>query len=233
MTLQDWICLALVYAVIAASLGTALFLDRRGSSIDPRKVVHMGVGAVVLLWWMFSENWIMAVFFTVPFAVIVFAAMFRGNPVSDSKMGELSNDMGHRTGLFLYVVSINILVLLFWDHWTAASVGMMAMTMGDGFGSVIGRRFGRHRILNGKSLEGSLAVFAATVLSSAFIILFYGWLTASGFYPTGDSIAVVPIWVASIIAGAVASVLEAVCPGQFDNLAIPIIVASAMVLLGL
>ena len=125
------------------------------------------------------------------------------------------------------------MVIFFGDHWTAATIGIVAMTFGDGFGSVIGKRYGRHRILNGKSLEGSLAVFVATAVMAAVIILYYGWLTSAGFYPGGDSVATVPFWVASIIAGLVSMVLEAVCPGQFDNILTPLAVAVAMVPLGL
>ena len=233
MTPQDLVGLALVYAIIASSLAVALVMERRGTGGDARKVVHVGVGLFVLMWWMFSENWIMLVFFTVPFAVLLFIAMFRGNAVSESKLGDLANNKGHRTGLFLYAVTITILVAFFWDHWTAATIGVVAMTFGDGLGSIVGRRYGRHRILNGKSLEGSLAVFAATALSAVFIILYYGWLTASGFYPAGDSVAIVPFWAVAAIAGLIAMVLEAVCPGQYDNIVTPLVVAVAMVALGL
>ena len=102
MTPQDLVGLALVYAIIASSLAVALVMERRGTGGDARKVVHVGVGLFVLVWWMFSENWIMLVFFTVPFAVLLFIAMFRGNAVSESKLGDLANNKGHRTGLFLY-----------------------------------------------------------------------------------------------------------------------------------
>jgi dolichol kinase len=41
------------------------------------------------------------------------------------------------------------------------------------------------------------------------------------------------MWAAALLAGAIASVLEAVCPGEVDNLAIPIVVAVAMVAIGM
>ena len=175
----------------------------------------------------------MMAFFTVPFAIVLFAAMFRGNAVSESRLGDIANNRGHRTGLFLYVVSLNILVALFWDHWTAATIGVVAMTFGDGFGSIVGRRYGRHKTINGKSLEGSVGVFLATAVMTAFVMAFYGWLTASGFYPGGDSVAVLPIWAVAVVAGVLASLLEAVCPGQYDNIVIPLVVATAMTALGL
>ena len=193
MLTQDYIGLALVYAIIASSLLVALAMERRGSQRDVRKVVHIGVGLFVFVWWMFSENWIMLVFFTVPFAVILFVAMFRDNAISNSKLGDLANNKGHRTGLFLYAVTITILV---------------------------------------KSVEGSVAVFLATAVMSAVIVMFYGWLTASGYYPSGDSVAIVPVWAVSVIAGALATLLEAFCPGQYDNIVTPLVVSPAMVLLG-
>lgn len=233
MTPQDWIGLALVYAIIATSVAVALFLDRKNLKIDSRKVIHIGVGAFVLVWWMFSENWIMFVFFALPFAIVLLLAMFDGNPISKSHLGSVANDQGHRYGLFLYVVSIGLMIVFFWEHWTAATIGIVAMTVGDGFGSVIGRRFGKHPTVNGKSLEGTIGVFTATFVAAAFIMIYYGWLTSMGFYPSGDSIPLIPIWAASLIAGAIASILEMVCPGEYDNILIPVVTASAMVLLGL
>ncbi len=232
MLTQDYVGLVLVYLIIAVSLVTATLVERRNPERNVRKIVHIGVGFFVFVWWMFSENWIMLVFFAIPFTLILFIAMFRGNAISNTKLGELSNDKGHRSGLFLYAVTITILVAFFFDHWTAASIGIVAMTFGDGFASEVGKRFGRHKIINGKSLEGSLTVFAVTAVMAMVIILFYGWLIAEGYF-VGDAEAIVPFWVAGIVAGALASVLEAVCPGQFDNIVTPVTVAVVMVALGL
>ncbi len=171
MLIQNVIGLVLVYAIIGASLGLSLLAERRGASDNTvRKIVHMGVGFFVFVWWMFTEWWIMAVFFTVPFAVILFLAMFKGNKINSSKIGELSTEKGHRWGLFLYVIAINIMVFCFFGHWTAATIGIVAMTFGDAFGSIIGKRFGRHKLINGKSLEGSLGVFAFTALMALVIL---------------------------------------------------------------
>lgn len=233
MTPEDIIGLVLVYAIIAVSLGVALFLEKRGTTADTRKIVHIGVGLFVLVWWVFSESWIMLVFFTVPFAVLLFIAMLKDNAVSNSKIGDLANNKGHKTGLFLYAVSITILVIFFPDHWTAATVGIVAMTWGDGLGSVVGKKWGRHKSINGKSIEGSVGVFVATAVVSFIIVTFYAWLTASGYYPGGDSIAIIPTWAVSVIAGLIATVLEALCPGQYDNIVIPLVTAAAMVPLGL
>lgn len=233
MEAQDVIGLVLVYLIIAASLGVSHYCRKKGYDVDYRKIVHAGVGLFVLVWWMFTESWIMLLFFTVPFAIVLFIAMFDGNRVSDSELGDISNKMGHRAGLFLYVISINLLVLFFFDgHWTAATIGIAAMTFGDSAGSVIGRRYGRHKTVNGKSAEGSLAVFAMTAVSAVALILFYAYLSSEGLF-AGTADPSVNILAAGAAAGVVASLSEMLCPGQLDNIANPMLVALAMVALGL
>ena len=153
MTTNDIIGLVLVYALIVLALVLSVVVEKRFPNIDSRKVVHIGVGNFVFVWWMFTQAWVMLAFFAIPFALILFIAMFRGNVISESRLGELSRK-GHNTGLFLYAVTIAILVSFFFrdgfiaqifsqapgtEHWLAASIAIMAMTYGDGFGSVVGR----------------------------------------------------------------------------------------------
>lgn len=233
MEVQDVVGLVLVYLIIGLSLAASHIARSRGSSLDSRKMVHTGVGLFVLVWWMFTENWVMLLFFTVPFAVVLFVAMFDGNPLSDSELGDISNRMGHRTGLFLYVVSINVLVLFFFDgHWLAATIGIAAMTFGDSAGSIVGRRFGRHPTINGKSAEGSIAVLATTFVASMLLVAFYTFLASQGLF-SGPVDPIVPVPIACLAAGILASASEMLCPGQLDNIANPLLVAAAMALMGL
>jgi len=232
MLVQDFIALALVYAIIISSLTISLILDKKRPSIDTRKIIHIGIGNFIFVWWMFSASWIMLVFFTIPFAVLLFFAMRKDNAIAKSKIGEISNE-GHKTGLFFYAISITILVALFFNHWVAASIGVVAMTYGDGFGSIVGKKYGKHKTINGKSAEGSFGVFFSTAIMTAVILLFYTFLVNNGYYPRGDVIAIVSIWTIPFIAGTLASIAEMISPGAYDNLIIPLSVSTLMVLLGL
>ena len=239
MNVQDIVALIAVYLIIVAALGLSLFVQKKGINWDNRKIIHIGVGAFIYVWWAFSANWIMLVFFSVPFAILLFFAMFPGNPVSDSKLGEVTNDMGHRYGLFLYVVTINIMVAFFFnddclggEHWLAATLGIVAMTRGDGFGSIVGKRYGKHKIINGKSLEGTCAVFVATFVCSVIIIALYGFLASQGLF-LGRTVDIIPGLAFAAVAGVLAAVVEAVCPGDIDNLLIPMTVLAAMILMGM
>jgi len=62
--------------------------------------------------------------------------------------------------------------LLFPRFIAAASLGVMLTA--DTAAALIGRRFGRHRLNGGKSLEGSLAFFATGVLFAFAVLLLAG-----------------------------------------------------------
>ena len=232
MDTQDIIALAAVYGIIVAALGISLLNDKLGWGMDTRKIVHIGVGNFVFVWWAFSAQWIMLAFFAIPFEIILILAMAGDNPVSRSKLGELSKDKGHSTGLVFYVFSIILMILLFFDHWVAASVGIVAMTYGDGFGSIVGRKFGKHKTVNGKSLEGSIGVFMASRIMTAVMLVFYTFIIDQGFY-VGDCTASVPMWIIPPVIGLITAVIEMLCPGEFDNILIPLSTAGVCVLMGL
>ncbi len=87
-----------------------------------------------------------------------------------------------------------------------AQLGIIALTLGDGAASLIGRLWGRvrPRFLMGKSLEGSLACFVATC--AAFLVMGLSC-------PAACALALV------------ACCVEALPLGNFDNIFIPVIVS--------
>ncbi len=234
ISMNDIIALVLVYALIVAVLGIALLTQKRaGDRFDIRKIIHIGIGNFVFIWWMFDNAWVMEAFFAVPFAIILFFAMLKDNAISNSALGDISQNKGHKQGLFLYVVSIVILVALcFSNHWLAASIGIVAMTWGDGFGSIVGKKYGRHKSVNGKSIEGTLAVLTVTALVSIVLVVFLGFMPlspASGIHFD----AIIPIWACCLVAGGTVALTETFTPGAVDNIVNCMAVTGVMILLGL
>ncbi|MDR0730134.1 MAG: phosphatidate cytidylyltransferase [Treponema sp.] len=88
---------------------------------------------------------------------------------------------------------------------SAASIAIYALAFGDGFASLIGRFLGRVRpaFLRGKSLEGSLACFAAVLIAA------YG---VSHDYRI------------ALTAAVAATVTEALPLEDYDNLVLPLVV---------
>jgi dolichol kinase len=111
------------------------------------------------------------------------------------------------TGFVMGPVTLGIgalLALLFYPS-PAAAIGIYALAFGDGIASLVGRFFGSHRpeFLLGKSVEGSLACFAAVFLSA---------------YAVSGRLSV------AMSAAFIATAVEALPLEDYDNMAIPVAV---------
>lgn len=232
ITTSDAYGLVIVYALILATLSLYVLLKKRDVRIDRRKFIHIITGNFVLVWWLFESQLPMLIFFTIPFMVLLFlsAPDSKIEPLRRSIIGEASAK-GHSYGLFFYAVSITVLVAFFFDHFIAASIGVVAMSYGDGFGSIVGRHFGRRPVHGKKTLEGSLGVFTATFMMTLVVLTFYSFIIDQGLYASLFTGNLHPVLVA-MIAGAFTAIVELYSPGEYDNLIIPISVAILMVFLG-
>lgn len=201
-------------------VGLSAELLHRSQSASPevvRKVVHIGVGNVILLaWWMQTPMWV-GVGASIVFSAIAFLSY--QFPILPS-----INGVGRQSlGTFFYAVSIGLLVGCFWTlqqpHY--AAIGILVMTWGDGLAAVIGQKFGRHPYVlwdMKKSWEGSLTMALVSFLVSSLILLSVqgvGWQT----------------WVVAGGVAAIATGLEAFSKFGIDNLTVPL--ASALVAFGL
>ena len=107
----------------------------------------------------------------------------------------------------------------------AALVAIYTLAIADPLAAVVGIRFGRRRIAEHRSLEGSLAFLAASIAVAALVLR---WGTAA---------AALPIAAAAALIGVVAVACELLPLRVDDNLTIPIVVGfatwAAAVLLGI
>lgn len=118
-------------------------------------------------------------------------------PLISPLLDHLERDgAGPGRGAFYFVIATLGCLVLF-DQFTAA-VGAFVLAVLDSVSTVAGRRYGRHRIRNGKSVEGFLAGVAVTM---------------------GALLVVLPP-VTAVVVAAVAGVVELVSPVD-DNLVIP------------
>jgi len=97
-----------------------------------------------------------------------------------------------------------------------AIVCLSFLILGDMFAAIIGKKFGRTKIIANKSLEGSLACFAACLV----IGLFVAWL-----FPTHLTPQIIAIGALT------ATIVELFSLGIDDNLTIPLISGLVMQIL--
>ena len=117
------------------------------------------------------------------------------------------DDVGPGRGAFYFVVATLGCLVLF-DPFRAA-VGVFVLALLDSVSTIAGRRLGRHRLFNGKTIEG----FLAGVLVTVGVLVF----------------ALPPV--TAVLAATVAGVVELVSPVD-DNLVIPPAVCLVLLLLG-
>jgi phytol kinase len=181
-----------------------------------RKVVHIGVGNVILLaWWFQIPAWIGISAAVMASVVTLLSDVY---PILKSVSG-----IGRKSwGTFFYSVSIGILIAYFWPREPVYAVlGVLVMTWGDGLAAILGQRFGKHPYQiwgMTKSWEGSLTMLAVSFAITGSI----AWFTGAGF---GLSIAIT-----TVVAFA-ATGLEAFSKHGIDNLTVPL--GSAFLFYGL
>jgi phytol kinase len=207
-----------------------------------RKFIHIMIGNIVFIWWVFESNWVMSLLAAAPFVPILLFFAEEGEKIKEphnsveqgiksSILAEASGD-GHKLGLVYYAISWSILAFFLFNNLLAASIGIVAMAYGDGMGGVLGKRFGKHRIHKKKTLEGTLAVLFFSFLATIVVIAFYGMLTADGLYP-GKYIAAPMAFAIALGVGVYVALAELLTPGEYDNLVIPLTTAFVLAAAGI
>ncbi len=240
LPVNDVLCGVLVYAYVFAVLFAVEKLWKGDQAVG-RKILHMSMGNIVFLLWLLTSPWtalVIAGSFVV-FSLLVTHRMQRffrdtlsrtGESTTIRKayrkaIGKLSvisvSGAGNEFGLVYYCVAFLVLAFLFYDRPIIVAVGMLPLAYGDGMGAVIGRWFGTHQyqLIDKKSVEGSLAVFGATVITVLAGLVFYGTPVINA------------AWM-SLAIGAITAIVEAIAPYGLDNLAIPASAVIAFLMLG-
>lgn len=198
-------------AVWLGLVGLLAWCFRQKSAAGPeivRKVVHIGVGNVILLaWWLNIPTWVGVAASVLFSAITLLSYQFPILPGLDS--------VGRNSwGTFFYAVSIGVLIGWFWPLQLPqyAVIGILIMTWGDGLAALIGQNFGRHpyRVWGMlKSWEGSLAMAAASYLVCSLVLF-----AAQG--PIWQT------WIVSLVVAIGAMGLETLSKFGIDNLMAPI-----------
>ncbi|CAG8461035.1 3380_t:CDS:2 [Funneliformis mosseae] len=109
-----------------------------------------------------------------------------------------------------------------------AIAGLMAMTFGDAFASIIGKTYGarKYRVIGDsrgrKTIEGSLANFIATLIS----VFVFWWIMTPPAFSTWD------YFTGALVAAITSTCFEAISPMGSDNITVPLGVAFTLSFLG-
>lgn len=193
-----------------------------------RKLVHIGAGMWIWGVLLLFDHWWLAIIPTGTF--IIFNALFLRFRIFSA----MDPKEGATAGTVYFAFSCTLLLAIFHEGWELgfprgfeyyAMAGIMAMTWGDAFSAIIGKRFGKHSysIIEGskRTLEGSMAGFLFTFVAVTITLFILSPLS----FPL--------ILIGGLIAAIIGTLLEAISPKGTDNLTVPIGIAIVLFLLGL
>ena len=206
----DFLGVALVYLyVIILLVITEKVLKFLPTDIN-RKILHIMVGNIAFLLPIFQTREVMAFLAAGPFIVFTFL-MSPYSPIK--KMRGNTSSAGHGMGLVYYAIAWTVLAYVFFDHMELIAIGILAMSYGDGFASIIGTRFGKikYRVLGDeKSIIGSFSMFIFTLVTVIIALIYYG-------ISFDDKLLVI------IYICIVATVVEGFSPKGLDNISVPFV----------
>jgi dolichol kinase len=213
---SNLIALILVYIYVAVIflISEKLLKDRPSFA---RKFTHIMVGNIIFLLPIFSgeeARIFMTFFIAFPFVIFAFL-MTKYSPI---KIDNSITSSGHGLGLFYYSISWTVLAFFFYDNLPVIAVGIAAMSYGDGFASLIGQKFGKHKYTifgETKSFEGSLTMFLVLLVMLPICLGFYKFIIGIGYPSTILNYSLVILAIS-----AVATIVEAISPKGLDNLTV-------------
>jgi len=212
MLQSDIAGVALVYIYVAVLLiVTEKLLDKYPKV--SRKVLHIMVGNVAFLLPIFQTREIMAFVAAGPFILFTFL-MSPYTPIKSIR-GKTSA-AGHGMGLVYYSITWTILAYLFFDNMVIIAIGILAMSYGDGFASIIGLKFGKTKYKvfgDKKSYVGSFTMFVFTFLATIVAVLYYGISITS------------TLLLVLLLISFVSAIVEGLTPKGLDNLSVPFVAA--------
>ncbi len=209
---SDLVGVALVYIYVAILLViTEKLLDKYPEF--SRKILHIMVGNIAFILPIFETKEIMVFIAAGPFIFFTFL-MSPHTPIKSIR-GKTSA-AGHGMGLVYYSITWTILAYLFFDNMVVVAIGILAMSYGDGFASIIGLKYGKKKYKifgDEKSYAGSIAMFVITFTAIVIAIFYYG-----------ISVTTYLLLILAFIA-LIAALIEGLTPRGFDNLSVPFVAA--------
>ena len=202
----------------------ALILSKKEiiTSYMSRKIVHITLGLIqMFLWAYYDDPENMSTRFYGCGCTLLYGAVFLifgleliHGPVMDFMLATVCRNGQAKEmiyGPFNYCVIVSAFALIFWTNYAPAVIGIMNMLTGDGFAEIIGKLYGKHKVVNPwgktKTIEGSITVAVGGGLGAILMCL----------HLFGEAHLLL-----NIICGTVASVVEFYSPPNWDNVLIPL-----------
>jgi phytol kinase len=214
-----WLPMLLLGAAFLAVLAVGEALGRRWA-IPPeltRKVDHAAAGPVALAVPLVLDS--AGPVLALAGSFLAFLLVTR----LTRRLGSVHGIQRNSVGAYLYPVAIAVTWLATQGHLERYAVAILALSLGDAAGGLVGARWGRRTYAawgQAKTVEGSLATLGVTAAVSIPVLLMAG-MPLSAACMAGSLVAVI------------VTLVEGTLPFGLDNLGVPIAAVAALAAFGL
>jgi len=215
--------LSLIYVFSVPPLMDYLVTNHNLSRDISRKITHICAGTVIIFLPLFQDgHWSQYLNVSV---YVIWALLFiqKGLFAADDDQAiKTMTRTGDRRellkGTFYFVIVGIICGTVFYKELPGV-LAMAVLGWGDGLAPIVGMKLGKmeYKVLCKKTVEGSLAFFAGSLLAGMFFV----WLII----PAAFNLSAI------LIIALVATIVEGVSPKEVDNILIPVVVIALAFLL--
>jgi phytol kinase len=217
------IALIITFIVALAWLRINDFLAHRGliESHLSRKLIHIGTGPLfVICWLLFNDNPINKYLAAlVPLAFTLQFLLIGTGIIKDEASVKAMSRSGDRReilrGPLYYGIIFVVMTVLYWKSSPIGIIALMLMCGGDGLADILGRKWGRIKILwnKEKSISGSMGMlFGGWVFSILIVWIF----TIAGVFTLPIQSYLFPITIIAIVG----TLVESLPLKDVDNITI-------------
>ncbi len=187
------------------------------SNESSRKIIHISVGNWIFFALHYFTDWYIAIIGPVTFIVLNIisynAKIFKAMELEDKNPGTIYYPISLTVCTFFAFSQPQMLVLPY--------LGIMAMTWGDGFAAVVGKKWPLRKVRANRSLGGSITFFVVTFVAALIYLIV-----------TAKNIETSSVILFSLGAALLGTVIEIFSPKNLDNLTVPIILGIIGFLIG-
>lgn len=204
--------LVLSYVLVFLIIGISTVLQKAKLVGDEgaRKFIHIGVSN----WWILAMivfEGEMAIWFAIVPPITFILLNYYSYKTNLIKSMERSGN--GNLGTVYFPISLLILVILTFgviNKPEVGAVGILVLGYGDGLAAVVGKAFGKHKLVDNKSLEGSLTMVVVSFVVVTLILSLSGYTILTA------------LWVA-VVVSIISTVIELYTPKGLDNLTVPLL----------
>ncbi|MFX1505666.1 MAG: diacylglycerol/polyprenol kinase family protein [Promethearchaeota archaeon] len=224
--LQDVIILIISVIISILFFYITDLIKKKGlaSQYFTRKLIHLALAPIFLFTFLlYSGEWF-SPWIAVIIPIIYFIAILLIN-LNIIKISKLTTTMSRSgdprellRGIAYYLIVVIIVCIIGWSSiphlsWYSplAIYIISILAVGDGLADIIGRKIDRYKfkILAEKSIPGSVAMFVSSLFACLVFLTIFGYDVLSMIFLT-------------IIIVGIATIVEALSPGDFDNITVPL-----------